>query len=600
MHKNHPGFVKIRKLKDRFMSIKKKRILPVSIKMDVTNRLNMAAFKIPKQKEIQRYTTLFNVLAKYGFEDVLVNSGITKVIPKSYLKKHPNTEKNLSFSTYARIRMVLEELGPTYVKLGQILSNREDMLPLGLIKELEKLQDHVPQLKNFDVKKTIEEELNVDPSDCFRSIDTEPLAAASLAQVHRAQLLNGDEVVLKIQRPYIENVIESDLLVMKQLAQSLEKHSTQAQAFQPVRIIASFEQSIREELQFLRETDNTERFAKNFEGNEMIHVPSVYHQLSTNRLICMEFIDGIKVSETGKLKTAGIDPKVVAKVGVDLYIEQILEHGFFHADPHPGNIFVLPHTKQICFLDFGMMGSVMPNDKEALGDLLLYFLRKNIKKIITLLEKIAVKTDIPDHKKLEQDLFELIEGVSNTAIQNIKLGVVLNQFKTVLYENKIVLPHYVYILIRGLIIIEGVGRKLDPTFNMTNNLEPYTSAIVRRRFSLKRLFKKNLRRFQDINDLVDTLPDDINAILKKIKDGKLVVVHEHKGLREFQVAMSNSVNRLVFAVIIAALSIGSSILVMAQMPPLVGGIPLLGAIGFILSAILGFYIVISIFRNDKS
>ncbi|MBQ4914594.1 AarF/ABC1/UbiB kinase family protein [Maribacter sp. MMG018] len=559
----------------------------------------MAAFKIPKQKEIKRYATVFNVLAKYGFEDVLVNSGIAKVIPKSYLGGHPDTKKNLSFSTYERIRMVLEELGPSYVKLGQVFSNREDMLPPELVKELEKLQDHAPNLKNFDVQKAIEAELNTDPSDCFLSIDPEPLAAASLAQVHRARLLTGEDVVLKIQRPNIEEVIESDLLIMKQVAKALEKHSAQAQAFQPVRIIDSFEQSIGEELQFLREMDNTEKFAHNFEGNDMIHVPKVYRQFSTNRLICMEYIDGIKVSETDQLRAANIDPSAVAKFGVDLYLEQILDHGFFHADPHPGNIFVLPDEAQICFLDFGMMGTVLPNDKEALGDLLLYFMRKDVKKIIHLLEKIAVKTDIPDQKKLEQDLYELVDGVSNTAIQNIKVGHILNRFKTVLYENKIILPHYMYMLIRGIIIIEGVGRRLDPEFNITANLEPYTSKVISRRFSLKRLFKKNLNRLQDINNLVDTLPDDINSILKKIKDGKLVVVHEHKGLKEFQDATSKSVNRLVFAVIIAALSIGSSILVMAQMPPLINGIPLLGAIGFVLSAILGFYIVISIFRNDQ-
>lgn len=559
----------------------------------------MTVLKIPKQKELKRYATLFNVLAKYGFEDVVANSRIRKGIPKSYLKTHPHTEKNLSFSKYERIRMVLEELGPTYVKLGQIFSNREDMLPQDLIKELEKLQDHVPQLKNFDVKKTIEEELDINLEDHFSSIDLEPLAAASLAQVHRAKLLNGDEVVLKIQRPNIEEVIESDLLVMKQIIGSIEKYNSQAKAFQPLRIVASFEQSIREELQFLREMDNTERFAKNFENNEAIHVPIVYRELSTDRLICMEFMDGIKVSEIDTLKSVDIDPASVAKVGVDLYIEQILEHGFFHADPHPGNIFVLPETQQICFLDFGMMGTIMPNDKDALGNLLLCFLRKDVKKIVPLLEKIAIKTDIPDYKKLEQDLYELVEGVSNTAIQNIKLGNTLKQFKTVLYENKVILPHYLYMLIRGLVIIEGVGLKLDPNFNITDNLQPYTAKITRRRFSLKRLFKKNLNRFQDINDLVDTLPDDIKTILKKIKEGKLVVVHEHKGLKEFQTTTSKAVNRLVFAVIIAALSIGSSLLVMAKMPPLVNGVPLLGAIGFAVSAILGFYIIISIFRNDQ-
>ncbi|MGS0527114.1 ABC1 kinase family protein [Zobellia nedashkovskayae] len=253
------------------------------------------------------------------------------------------------------------------------------MLPPELIKELEKLQDHAPNLKNFDVQKTIEDELEITLSDYFLSVNPEPLAAASLAQVHRAKLLSGEDVVLKIQRPNIEEVIESDLLIMKQVARALEKYSTQAQALQPVRIIASFEQSIREELQFLREMDNTEKFARNFEGNEMIHVPVIYRPLSTNRIICMEFIDGIKVSEINTLKAANIDPIAVAKVGVDLYIEQILEHGFFHADPHPGNIFVLPTTGQICFLDFGMMGTVMPNDKEALGDLLTLFLKKRRK-----------------------------------------------------------------------------------------------------------------------------------------------------------------------------------------------------------------------------
>ena len=242
-----------------------------------------------------------------------------------------------------------------------------------------------------------------------------------------------------------------------------------------------------------------------------------------------------------------------------------------------------------------MMGTIMPNEKEVLSDLLLHFLSKDIKKIISILEKIAIKTNIPDYIKLEQDLYILVEGISNMAIQNIKLGPTLSQFKTVLYENRIIMPHYLYMLIRGIIIIEGVGLKLDPEFNITDNLKPYTKKILRSRFSLKYLFKKSLNRIKDINNLVDTLPDDINIILKKIKEGKLVVIHEHK---EFQLATSKAVNRLVFAVIIAALSIGSSLLVMSKMPPLVNGVPLLGAIGFVLSALLGFYIVISIFRND--
>ncbi|APQ16158.1 ABC1 kinase family protein [Maribacter hydrothermalis] len=559
----------------------------------------MAILNLPSQKEIKRYATLFNVLVKYGFEDILAHSPILKFIPNSYLENHPDTKKNLSFSQYERVRMVLEELGPTYIKLGQIFSTREDMLPFALIEELEKLQDHVPKLKDFDVLTTVKEELGIEKFKYFATIQIEPLAAASLAQVHRAQLINGDEVILKIQRPHITEIIEADLMVMKQVAQSLEKYSTQAEAFQPIRIVESFERSIKEELQFVREIDNTERFAQNFMGNEFIHVPEIYKELSTDKIICMEFIDGIKVSNIEALIEANIDPKAVAKVGVDLYIEQILDFGFFHADPHPGNIFILPDSEQISFLDFGMMGTILPHEKESINDLLLHFLSKDVKKIISVLEKIAIKTNIPDYKKLEQDLYQLLEGVSNTAIQNIKLGDTLSQFKVILFGNQIIIPHYLYMLIRGIVLIEGVGLKLDPEFNITKNLEPYVTKILRKRFSLKYLLKKNLTRIKDFNALADTLPNDLNTIIKKIKEGKLAVVHEHKGLKEFQIATSKAVNRLVFAVIIAALSIGSSLLVMAKMPPLINGIPVLGGIGFVLSALLGFYIVISIFRNNQ-
>ena len=309
----------------------------------------MPGLKLPKKREIKRYNKLFSILVKYGFEDVMSHSNIKKMIPASYLKKHPDTRKNIAYSTFERIRMVLEELGPTYVKFGQIFSNREDMLPPELILELEKLQDHVPQLQNFEVQKVIEQELNIKLENHFRSIDAEPIAAASLAQVHKGQLLNGDLVALKIQRPNIAATIEADIQVMKQIAGSLEKHSAKAKSLKPMLIVESFEKSITEELQFLREVKNMERFAQNFKGNEAIYIPKVQRELSTDRLICMEFIRSIKISETEQLKNVNIDCSAVGQVGVDLFLEQVLDHGFFHADPHPGNLFVLPDRDQICF-----------------------------------------------------------------------------------------------------------------------------------------------------------------------------------------------------------------------------------------------------------
>ncbi|SDH31200.1 Phosphotransferase enzyme family protein [Winogradskyella thalassocola] len=313
----------------------------------------------------------------------------------------------------------------------------------------------------------------------------------------------------------------------------------------------------------------------------------------------MEFIDGIKISDIEKLKAHQIDPVQIGNVGVDLYLKQILEYGFFHADPHPGNIFVMPNSGQICFIDFGMMGTIMPNDEEALGELLLNFMRKDTKKIIPILEKIAIKTEIPDYKKLEYDLYELIEDVSNTSIKSIKLEAVIEKFKNVLYQNKVTLPHYLYMLMRALVIIEGVGLKLDPNFNINTNLQPFMATISRKKFSIKRLLKKNWTRVQNINALIDTLPEDVNSIIHKIKDGKLTIIHDIKGLEELRHSLNKASNRLVVAIIIAALSIGSALLVIADMPPKVKGIPLLGAIGFTLSAILGFIVVISIFRNNK-
>ena len=471
----------------------------------------MFGIKFPQKQNLKRYNSLFVVLTKYGFEDVMASSRARKLIPKNYLLKHPDTANKLSESTFERIRMVLEELGPSYVKLGQIMSNRDDMLPPDLVKELEKLQDHAPPLQNFDVEKVLSQELGIDCSQHFSSIDPKPLAAASLAQVHKAQLLNGDWVVLKIQRPNIAEVIASDISIMKEVAEAMEKYSTQVKAFQPLKLVESFEKSVNEELSFLREMDNMEHFAK----------------------------------------------------------------------------------------DFGMMGTIMPNDKEALIELMLCFLKKDVRKLIPVLKKIALKADIPDEKKLEYDLYELVEGISNTSIRNIKLGITLKQFKNVLYENKITIPHYLYILIRALVIIEGVGLKLDPEFNITDNLQPYMAKITRKRFGLKRLFQKNLNRFQDYNALLDKLPTDINEIVDKIKDGKLVIVHEHKGLDDFRKSLKTAFNRLVYAVIIAALSIGSALLVMADMPPKISGIPLLGAIGFSLSAIIGLVILISIYRNKE-
>ncbi|AOW20680.1 ABC1 kinase family protein [Urechidicola croceus] len=551
------------------------------------------------KKELKRYNKLFSIMTRYGFEDIISSYEFKKLIPKSYLKNHQVLKQNLMYSKFERIRMVLEELGPTYVKLGQIFSNREDILPKELIIELEKLQDQVPFLENFDVKRVIKEELNINIEDYFLSISDKPLAAASLAQVHKAQLINQEHVVLKIQRPNIKETIESDIIVMKQIARSLDKHSVKMKSFQPMRIVESFERSIREELNFVEEINNIERFTNNFINNKNIYIPKVYKELSNKNIICIEYIDGIKISNIEALNSLGIDKKKLATIGVGLYLEQVLEHGFFHADPHPGNLYFLPHLGKICFIDFGMMGQITSVNRDLLEDLLLYFMQKDVKKIIAIVEKIAIKTEISDRKKLEYEIGELIESTSNVSIENIKLNTILNQFKNILFNNNVILPHYLYMLIRAIIIIEGVGLKLDPKFNVTINLKPYLNKIMAKRLSPKRILKKGFEKFQEANNLLEGLPKNMNTIIDKIKNDELILKHEIKDIDAFQKTINKTGNRLVLAIIIAALSIGSSILVIADMPPKIYEIPALGFIGFSISGILGLFIIYSIIRNKN-
>ncbi|MCO6175963.1 AarF/ABC1/UbiB kinase family protein [Flavobacterium sp. NRK F10] len=551
------------------------------------------------KKQASRYKKLAMVLTQYGFEDLIAASGLFNYLPVSYLEKHQALKQNLEHSTYERIRMVLEELGPTYIKFGQIFSNREDLLPKQLLEELTKLQDKVPARDSIDIRVLLEAEFEIDPNSYFQQIEEEPLAAASIAQVYRATLTNGEKVVFKVQRPDIKEVIEADIEIMKSLAKTLESYSATLQSFQPVNMVETFEESILEELDFTRELYNLERFAQNFEDEPYLHVPRAYKELSNRRIICMEYIEGIKISNVVALDGLGVDRKELAKVGVDLYLKQVLEFGFFHADPHPGNLFFLPDREQLCFIDFGMMGRILTSERELLEDLILYFVRKDTKKIISTVERIAIKCDIADRKKVEYELNKLLGEADSMKLQDIKLEEGIGKFKEILTENKVVLPHYLYMLMRALLIIDAIGLKLDPEYSLMSNVEPYITSIISRRFSPKRIFNKLVKRFEEIYDLVDNLPSDLKEILEKTKRGELKIKHEVHGLEEMRDTIQKASNRLVLAVIIAALSIGSSILVFANMPPKIYNVPFLGFVGFIISGLLSLRLAYSIFKSGK-
>ena len=558
--------------------------------------MDIAGIHFDKQ-EIARYEKLAHVLLKYGFSDLIANSSLKSYIPNSYLEKH---EEELSLSTYERIRMILEDLGPTYVKLGQVFSNREDMLPPELIKELQKLQDDVPPIEGFQIEEALQNHLtNIDLDGEFIFIDNEPLASASISQVHKAQLRNGDLVILKIQRPNIEEVIKADIQIMKKVAAMLEKHNEEIAHYHPVRIIETFEESIAEELQFSNEIMNQKRFAKNFKDNHYVHVPKIYDEFSNKNVICMEYVDGIKLTDIDDLDKLGVNRKALASLGIDLYLQQVLEHGFFHADPHAGNLFYLPQHNQVCFIDFGMMGYISPKDRELLDQLLMEFINEDVNKLIKTIKKIAIKTDIPDEGKLEFQLQGLIDKYGDTTLDEMDMDLILPEFKEIMNMNEIIMPNHIYLLVRALVMIEGIGIKLDPEINIMENVEPYLADILMRHYSPKRFLKNTIKSAVEFYEMLGNLPSDMREIVRKVKNGEIKIVHEIKDFDQFQITISKASNRLVLAIIIATLSISSSLLVMANMPPRIFDIPLLGVFGFVISGILGLMVVLSILKNKN-
>ena len=547
-------------------------------------------------RKIKRLGNIFSILWKYGFDDVISRIASEKYLPDGFVKSKRG-EQIFQLSIYERIRLVLEELGPTYIKFGQTFSNREDLIPKELLTELEKLQDKVPAEK-MDLIQKIEEELSIQVSDHFECIDLQPIASASISQVYKGKLLNGQEVVIKVKRSGIDTVIHSDLLIMKDLAQLLENYYEAAKKMNLLQIISSFENAILKELSFKNEFQNIEQFRRNFSQSQQVTVPKTYKEYSNDRLLCMEFIDGFKINDKQKILSLGWNPDEIAQIGLNAYLKQILEDGFFHADPHPGNILLL-ENKQIVFIDFGSVGQMMVSEKEELENLIINFLLKDARRIIKNVKKLAISYNIKDEKALERDIHEIFTHLNSSSLKEINAGAILNRLKSILANNNVLMPEYIYLLMRGITLIEGIGKQLNPELNISDSIQPYIIKTAGKRFSPDKVAQKAFKNIRLIADTLQELPEETNRLFEKIKDDKLLINHEVKGLEDIRKTLQNVANRLTYAIIIAALSIGSSILLMAHIPPLLFGNSVLGLLGFLVSGFLGLIIIYSIWKKDK-
>ena len=543
-------------------------------------------------KKLKRTAQLVSVLSKYGFEALVTETNIKKIIPESYIEKDEKRKEIFSQSIYERIRLVLEELGPAYIKLGQLLSNRDDILPEELTTELQKLQDNVT-VRNIDVYETLREELLINPDDIFESIDVTPIAAASLSQVYTG-ILKDDQrkVIIKVKKKGIREIFEADVLIMKDFSRLLEKYYDTARKIGLSRIISTFEKSVTSELSFVQELSNIERFRSNFKGDESIYVPETYKELSNMNILCMEFIDGIKISDKESILDCGLNIADIANKVVESYLKQIIDYGFFHADPHSGNIFVL-QTGQIAFIDYGSVGKMLPKDREYLGDFVIYALRKDVTRLVRVIKKVAVRYSIPNDEQLERDLYDFLDILDSISVKELDLNDISKKFSHLLNDNQIILPDYIYLLARGIVLLEGVGRELGLETNIVENVKPYGIKLVKNRLNPKRLTNKLIDKLYNLGDRLEELPEDTHSLIQKMNNNELEINHKIKGLEEIR----NTINRLVIALIISSLAIGSSILVLADMPPKLWGVSVFGFLGFTVAGIVAIIIVLIILKN---
>jgi len=556
-------------------------------------RLHMAYKSVKRLKEIS------SVLARHGFFPLMERLHLSKLVsvPLRLMGRKITRDKE-ALSEPVRARLALEELGPTFIKFGQILSTRPDVVPHEFIMEFLKLQDAVKPFPFNDAVKVIEEQFGRPVNEVFSSINETPIAAASIAQVHRAVTVSGQEVVVKVQRPGIEETVEIDIALLGYLARLVEKYMPESRIYDPSGVVEEFSAGMHMEMDFTLEGSYMGKFRENFSKDPRVVVPAVFWEASGKKVLTMDRVSGIKVDNVAAMRKAGIDTEAVAHLIADVFFTQVFDAGLFHGDLHSGNIFVMAADK-IALVDFGIVGRIGPEMKQNLADILIGLASEDFDATVKVYERMGILPDGMDRASFEREYYDIIVHYFGRPFKYVKIGELLLDYIRLAARHRVKLPRELLLFDKCIIELEGLVKLLYPGANLLAESEPYARRLYMQRFSPATLAGKAASTVAGYSELLADFPAAAGNIMKKVKDDRLRIEFVHKGLEDFMGEMDRSSNRLTFAVIVAALVVGSSLVIAAETPPLVFGLPVLGLLGFVIASVMGIWLAVQILRSGK-
>ena len=549
---------------------------------------------MPARKHVERYRQIVGILIDEGFDSALDVTGLRRFAP---VRSRFHRERAESAPPLAvRIRRTLERMGPTFVKLGQAASTRGDVIPEPIVDELRKLQDEVAPFPYETVREIVKAQLGDEPDKVFATFSTTPLASASIGQVHGATLEDGTEVVVKVQRPGVQQQVETDVDILLTQARFVQDHTEIGQHYDVVEIVSGFAEAVQGELDYIGEGQRAERLARMFERDDTVKFPKVHWEYTTQRVLTLERLVGIPFNRPKEIDEAGLDRAELAKRGIYCYLDQIFTHGYYHADPHPGNLFALPDGR-VGFTDFGRVGMISQIGRDQLADLFLAIVDNDVPLAVdTLVEAAGTPGDL-DVAALELEVSRLIGKYYNRSLREVHIGQLISEVLNLIRVHHLMMSSELAVLLTTLAVLEGLGTQLDPNFDFVAVTAPFARRMADARMEPRALLRSLVRSMRRNVKMFSDLPESLGRFLKRAGQGEIPMTVRPTGLEPSLTRLEEMVNRISFAVVVAAFVIGLSMLLMnTEKPDLflwIARLALLGAVAvgswFFVSAIIAHY-----------